>query len=195
MTPYHPQGDGIVERANRTLQNVLKIFVNGAQNNWDEQLPTTMLAYNTSVHSATGFTPCYLMFSREAHMPLHVLCPLPAGTLDCTRDEYTADLVKCLQAAYVTVRGQLDTGERASKQHDRQAKAKPFEIGDHVLLHRHVPPQVSPKHFQYWSGLWEIVSKATDVTYKIEPRFESAVRHRATTVHRNGFSTVLPPLR
>ncbi len=56
-TPYHPQSDGLVERLNRTLLTMLSIRACEKQDKWDEHLPLIMMAYRTSVHETTGFTP------------------------------------------------------------------------------------------------------------------------------------------
>ena len=56
-TPYHPRSDGLVERFNRTLLAMLAMFVSQEHDNWDDLLPFMMLAYNTTVHTTTGFTP------------------------------------------------------------------------------------------------------------------------------------------
>ena len=50
-TPYHPESNGIPERFHDTMKNMLKIWCNEEQDNWDEYLPYVMLAYNTSYHS------------------------------------------------------------------------------------------------------------------------------------------------
>ena len=75
-TPYHPQSDGLVERANCTVQNVLAAYVSDHQRDWDCYLAQTQLAYNTSQHSSTGYTPYFLLFGREARLPLSILVDL-----------------------------------------------------------------------------------------------------------------------
>ena len=37
--------------------------------NWDDLLPFMMLAYNTTVHTSTGFTPHRLVFGEECNLP------------------------------------------------------------------------------------------------------------------------------
>ena len=68
-TPYHPQSDGLVERFNRTLLNLLSLAASENEQEWDLHLPMVMLAYRTSVQESTGCTPFYLMFGREARLP------------------------------------------------------------------------------------------------------------------------------
>ena len=48
-TPYHPQGDGLVERANRTLLNMLSTVVEEHQEEWESYLWPVRMAYSTSI--------------------------------------------------------------------------------------------------------------------------------------------------
>ena len=77
-TLYHPQSDGLVERMDRTIQNVLAAYVSDHQRDWDYYLAQTQLAYNTSQHSSTSYTKHFLLFGREARLPLLVLVDAPA---------------------------------------------------------------------------------------------------------------------
>ena len=54
--PYNPKSDGLVERANWTVIQVLTTLVNEACNDMDD-LPFVMMAYRSSVHESTKCTP------------------------------------------------------------------------------------------------------------------------------------------
>ena len=52
--PYRPQSDGLVERFNRTVQQMLAMFINQHRDDWDDHLPYVMMAYRASVQESTG---------------------------------------------------------------------------------------------------------------------------------------------
>ena len=63
-TPYHLQSDGMVERFNRALLNLLSIAVSENERDWDVKLPVLLFAYRTSVHETTGVTPFSMMHQK-----------------------------------------------------------------------------------------------------------------------------------
>ena len=63
-TPYHPESDGMVERFNRTLPMMLAMFAGENRDDWDDLLPAVVMAYRSSVHESTGFSPYRLMFGE-----------------------------------------------------------------------------------------------------------------------------------
>ena len=55
-TPYHPMGDPVVERYNRTLINILKSIPDSEKKRWKDHLPKLCFAYNSTVHKTTGYS-------------------------------------------------------------------------------------------------------------------------------------------
>lgn len=65
-TAYHPQGNGMCEKLNGTLVNILSSLVNSDGDDWDACLDLALWHYRTKMHSATGVTPYETVFGRTA---------------------------------------------------------------------------------------------------------------------------------
>ncbi|GBN65340.1 hypothetical protein AVEN_100055-1 [Araneus ventricosus] len=72
---YHPQTNGLTERFNKTLTDMLYMYVDVEQRNWDQILPFVTFAYNMARQETTGLTPFYLLYGREAETTLDTIFP------------------------------------------------------------------------------------------------------------------------
>lgn len=70
---HHPQTDGQTERANRTLEEMLRHYVCAASDDWCDLLSTLEFAYNSSVQASTGFTPFFMLLGYEPDTALSLL--------------------------------------------------------------------------------------------------------------------------
>eukprot|EP00731_Ephydatia_muelleri_P010420 Em0005g1006a len=61
-TAYHPQGNGQVERFNRTLEAILSKVVAENQRDWDCHIPKALFAYRTAFHESSGYSPFRVNF-------------------------------------------------------------------------------------------------------------------------------------
>lgn len=66
-TPYHSQGNAVVERVNQTLEEKIRIVLDDPlqEKNWDAVLPIAVLAINTSFHKSIGCTPYEMTFGAK----------------------------------------------------------------------------------------------------------------------------------
>ena len=104
-TPYHPESDGLVEHINRTLLMMLAMFAGEHKDDWDDLLPPVMMAYRSSVHECTGFSPYRLMLGEECTLPMDI--GLPRRHPDPVEDVailYAAWVKDSLEAAFDQVR-------------------------------------------------------------------------------------------
>ncbi len=62
---YNPRANGLCEKSNQTLVRMLIKHAEENPENWPEILNIVLLAYRTSVHSSTNYTPYHLMFGRR----------------------------------------------------------------------------------------------------------------------------------
>ena len=71
--PYRPNLMGLVERYNRTWKDMVAMFVEENQRDWDDWVPLLAYAYNSAKNTVTKFTPFELMTGREARAPRDLL--------------------------------------------------------------------------------------------------------------------------
>ena len=90
-TAFHPQSNAVIEKTHRTLLNMLAKTMDKNQRNWSELLPYVMLAYRTSVHESTGYTPYFLLFGHEATIPKDLHFPPPSDPAWTNCHEYVAE--------------------------------------------------------------------------------------------------------
>ena len=104
-SPYHPQCDGLVERINRTLIELLALNVANPTENWDLNLGIVLIAYQSAVQSSTGFTPHFMLFGRKMRLPLDIMYRPPEASF--TRFDYPNEVRKTLADAYERGRERL----------------------------------------------------------------------------------------
>lgn len=135
-TAFHPQTDGLTERANRTLVEMLRSFVDADQLNWDVLLPWMQIANNDAKCQSTGKTPFEMNNGRTRRTLLDV--ELQAAGV-ATRGAYPgakelADRIKKIhsEATQLAIKAQ-EKQRKDSEQGRREAEIK---AGDKVYLSR-----------------------------------------------------------
>jgi len=128
-TASHPQTDGQTERSNTTLEDMLRHFINPAQNDWDVKLPYCEFAVNNACIRATGSTPFYLNHGDHPRTLLNVnvsvVTPLPAAN----------SFVGRVSAAVSSRRDSLLNAQRhMSKDADQARHDEQLSVGEYMLL-------------------------------------------------------------
>lgn len=147
-TPYHPQGNGQVERFNRTLLSMLRTLKDKEKDDWKESLAKVVHAYNCTKNEATCYAPYYLIFGRSPRLPIDLLFDLKRDEAHVYYDDYVSCWKKRMQDAY-TVAYQTATKEaaRGKAYYDKKVKGRDLQPGDRVLL-RNLTPRGGPAKIQ-----------------------------------------------
>ncbi|KAK8765585.1 hypothetical protein V5799_031806 [Amblyomma americanum] len=74
-TSYHPQRNGLTERLNKTLGDMLSMYVVVQHRTWDDVLPYVIFAYNTAVEETTNIPPFRVVYGRDMTTMLDVMLP------------------------------------------------------------------------------------------------------------------------
>ena len=182
-TAYHPQSDGLVERWNRTLLQSLATMVKDHPEDWDECVRRVCMAYNTSLHPTTGFTPFYLMFGRQARLPVELMYGSPERA-EMPQSQYAAGLKTSLEEAYEQVRENTSRALKRQKDfYNKKVHGHHYQVGDYVWVLFPQPPRgKSRKLYRPWSGPFRVVKKLSDVNYRVQ---ECNNRRRRMVIHFN----------
>jgi len=192
-TPYHSQGNTLCERQNRTIEDMLSKYVNENHTDWDTYLPMVIFAINSSVHTTMTSSPFFLMFRRDAQLPLDVQYPTivsDSGPQACSQARYREvyrDTTKRLKAELARQRGISD--------HNRTPLT--FEVGDLVMVRLpQLTPGLSRKLTMPWKGPFEVLKATSPATYIVIPCFMGKRRRRNLKTHVSNMKPyVKPPTR
>ena len=135
-SPYHPQGNGMTERFNKTLLDMLGTLLPEQKVNWKDHVTTMTFAYNSTPHTSTGFTPHFLMFARDARIPANLVLGVDEDVCAAVDEaSYVRQVREDLEAAYEAANTAADRARSKQKaSYDKKCKGNEFQVGDKVLV-------------------------------------------------------------
>jgi hypothetical protein len=165
---YHPQSNGVVERANgKFFTAIKKRLLDDKKGKWADQLPEVVWALNTTECRETRFTPFRLLYGSEVMTPQEIKHGSPrtntSAILDVdeptSKDLIDGDRVLALQA--------LDKYEAQTKAwRDNTVVPREFNKGDLVLVWT-TRTESRGKQEPKLEGPFIIMSKASPSAYRL----------------------------
>ncbi|GFW24477.1 transposon Tf2-11 polyprotein [Trichonephila clavipes] len=180
-TAYHPQTNGLTERFNKTLADMLSMYVDVEQKNWDEILPFVTFAYNTAKQETTGFTPFYLLHGREAETTLDTMLPFCPNDFDDNNiTKIAARAEESRQLARVhTLRAQ----DKDRRRYDSKHQMVSYAPGDLVWVYTPVRKVgLSEKLLRRYFGPYQVLRRLSAVTYAVQDFYPASRKRKLREV-------------
>ena len=184
-TPYHPQGNGKVERFNRTLLHMLRTLPESKKHKWKDSLNKVVHAYNATRNDAIGFSPFYLLFGRSPRLPVDLMFGSSREETGMNHSEYTVKWIVAMKEVYELARQNISkSAGDAKKQYDRKVRFSNLQQGDRVLV-RNLSERGGPgKLRSHWEQEVHIIveQKGDLPVYEVTPEGREG---KSRTLHRN----------
>ncbi|GBN19044.1 hypothetical protein AVEN_4898-1 [Araneus ventricosus] len=166
-TAYHPQTNGLTERFNKTLADMLSMYVDVEQRNWDQILPFVTFAYNTARQETTGLTHFYLLKGREAETTLDTIVPYsPDGA---TQDYLQRLLNQTEESRQLARLRTLEAQQKDRSIYNAKHRSVKYNPGDLVWIFTPVRKVgFSEKLLKKYFRPYQVVLKLSEVTYEVQ---------------------------
>ncbi len=169
---FHPQSDGQTERANRTLEEILRHYVAPAQDDWDKILAAAEFAINNAWHPSIDSIPFMLNHGQHPRTPFDI--PLtrhvPGGGRVPAAQRFHGSMSEHLARAKDALRAAQSRQAKYANQSRRDMR---YQIGDEVFLStKHlalkVPRDGTPKLMPKWTGPFAVSEVVNEVAYRLQ---------------------------
>ncbi|KAM7290480.1 DDE-type integrase/transposase/recombinase [Ixodes scapularis] len=167
-TAYHPQTNGLTERLNKTIADMISMYVDVEHKTWDEVLPYVTFAYNTAVQETTGVTPFQLVHGRKVTTMLDAMLPHEPA-VDASDDAQVvaqrAEEVRQLARLRIKAQQRVDTGRYNLRRRDVH-----FQPGDRVWVWTPIRRRgLSEKLLKRYFGPYKVLRRLGDLNYEVMP--------------------------
>ena len=167
---YHPQCNAIQERFNAVILDTISHYANEFQTDWDEYISAIQFAYRTTpAENSVGFSPFFLLYGREARLPIDVTLLSQSKYPDKTLREHIHGLVSQLEVFRNVSKRHAEQNQKKMKERfDDRAQEVQFQVGDCVWIFIPALQQgLSKKLAKFWAGPYLLVEQTSPVNFKV----------------------------
>lgn len=178
-SPYYPEGNGIAERAHKTLCDSILKACGWDSSKWPLFVEAGLLAMRTTTSRMTGDTPYYLLYGRNLYFAFD-MANITWEALDWDQVRSTEDLlvtrmrqlVRRDEKLVIALERQREARQKAvsafNEKFSRFLTSGNFEDGTWVLVHETwLEGQKRHKFALRWSGPFIVHQKLRDTTYRL----------------------------
>nr|KAG5714952.1 hypothetical protein BaRGS_000440 [Batillaria attramentaria] len=177
--PYHAQANGLVERFNATLKQMLKRLCLERPKDWDRFIPGVLFAYREVPQEGMKFSPFELLYGRTVRGPASILKQMwtqdgesPDGKPEPV---YVLDLKERIaQTCELAHQNLARASEKYRQIYNRKARERWFDPEDEVLL---LLPEKHNKLQLAWQGPFKVEKRVGDWDYCVRVRGKSKLVH------------------
>ncbi|GJX11599.1 reverse transcriptase domain-containing protein [Tanacetum coccineum] len=167
----HPQSNGLVERANRSLGEGIKARLGEGNKNWIEEIPHVLWAHRTMIKSSNGDTPFSLTYGTEAVIPAEIGMPTyRTAVVDVVHndDEIRLNLDLLEERRERAAIREAKAKSKMTRYYNARVRGVTFKPGDYVYRsneasHAMDGGKLGPK----WEGPYEVTDVLGDGAYKL----------------------------
>ena len=181
--------NGMVERMNSTLLQMLRTLEETCKSKWKDELNKLIYAYNCTKHSVTGYSPYYLLLGRTPQLPVDFILKgkQQIEAEDHDYSNYSKMWKERMNEAY-EIANQNTRGRRHQDKTKKDIKAtlQPLQVGDKVLVRNLNPREGSGKIKSFWEQKVHRIEEVKDpdgLVYTVKEIDKPNSRNR--TLHRN----------
>ena len=165
----HPEGNGLVERFNKTLRSMIRKLCSEEPNSWCKYLDALLFACREAPQDSMGFSPFEMLYGRTVRGPLQILKELWTNEKvepDVKMSyQYVFELRERLEETLQLAHDALEKSQAKQKVHyDRRSKMRSLAVGQEVLI---MLPTTENKLLMQWRGPYLIVGKVGQYDYRI----------------------------
>ena len=192
-TAFSPTTQGLVERNNRTLVDMIKCYINSTHNSWDQFLNELIFAHNTARNASLGISPFRMLHNYEPRLVTDSLLG------DITVEERTIqEFQKETELIRDIAKERLEKTQEAMKaSFAKKHTFTEYQVGD--LVRVYTPTRKNnlqkKKFLKMWHGPYVITKVQSPHAYVVELYDQgtksNAIRRQLVSIRR--LKKVVPP--
>ena len=178
-SPYHPMGNGRIERLHSTLKACLRKLCAEKPRDWHRYLIPTLFSIREMPSDRTGFSPFELLYGRQCRGPMAVLRDLWVDP-KLTKDQrsifsYVIELQEKLKdCAKIAAQNAKVSVDKYKTYFDLKSQNRQLNVGDETLV---LLPAENNKLLMTWRGPYKVKERRGKLNYIVSDKGKDKIFH------------------
>ena len=168
-TPFHPEGNAMIERTNRTIEESLSKYIGDHQSDWTCYLQLVMMAYRSSIHAVTKHSPNNLVMGTPLRLPIDCMYETRHTEIFPNPSDFIYNTKRELQKAHHLMRSHMELEQTLQKTYyDYRAYGPVYHVGEQVLIFFPTVKKGQTKKFtSFYRGPYKILEIINDLNFRV----------------------------
>ncbi|GJU12156.1 reverse transcriptase domain-containing protein [Tanacetum coccineum] len=167
----HPQANGLVERANKSLMEGVKTRLGRAGSGWVDELPNVLWAHRTMLKQSNGETPFSLTYGSEAVIPAEISMPTHRTMMineALNNDKLRLNLDLLPERKDMAAIKEAKYKKKMEQQYNKRVRPVSFRLGEYVYRRNEASrAENQGKLGPTWEGPYQILEAFQKGPYKL----------------------------